>query len=39
MEPDEYIAVDIITGDKVVKRGKRAAIARGEREVVLEEDE
>ena len=41
LEKDEYIAVDVETGEKVVKIGKRAALARGERipEILLEEDE
>ena len=41
VEADEYIAIDFETGDKVVKTGKREALARGVEhvEVVLEEDE
>ena len=40
LEDDEYIAVDIVTGEKVVKTGKRAAMARGDPIVIaLEEEE
>ena len=40
LEDDEYIAVDAVTGQKVLKTGRRAAVARGEPIIlVLEEEE